>query len=131
MAAVWQTRGILVKSPFQDNLAGVVTSLLEFVSELTLQGNFPQVPPSQTQCAFLRLSKTLFITGSDKRWHGTKTRGHGFFLSLAVFAIPSLPGTWQSRASFLSQETSPSQCCLEGLGTGILCRWSVRVCSIK
>lgn len=53
------------------------------------------------------------------------------FLLLAVFAIPSLPGTWQSLAPFMSQEISPSQCCLEGLRTGILCRWSIHVCSIK
>lgn len=54
-----------------------VTLALEFIPTLTLQGNFPCTLPPRNS-ALLKLSKTLFITMSDKWWHGTKMCSRGF-----------------------------------------------------
>lgn len=47
------TMGILAELPFwEESLAEVVTLSLEFISELTLQGNFPYVPPPRHSAHF-------------------------------------------------------------------------------
>ena len=48
-----QTMGISVELPsWEKNLAGVVTLELEFISKLTLQRNFPYVPPPRDSAHF-------------------------------------------------------------------------------
>lgn len=53
------------------------------------------------------------------------------FLLLATFAAPSLPGTWQSHASYMSQDMSSSQYCWEKLRLSTSCRWSIHISAIK
>lgn len=84
----------------EKNLRIVVTLALEFISTLTLQGNFPCTPPHRNS-ALLKLSKALFITPSDKWLHGIKMCSCGF--SSCWLVCNSEPPRHMAKSCFLPE----------------------------